>query len=161
MSPSSTDDWERLGEQLTRRRVELAPRYGNRTVFAAERGIDYRLAYDIEEARRTNFRRTTLAGIAVAYAVTLDSVYATLKNGSLEPVPPPPPPPLAWEDGGEGEPQGDAAWSLFPDDAVKRHVWRTPGMSERDRAELIKLIDRTRAEVRGGGEGPRRQERAS
>lgn len=85
MSPSATPAmWQRLGELLVRRRVELDPRYQNRTVFTAERGLDYRLAYDIEEARRTNFRKTTLAGIAVAYAVTLDSLYNALQGGELE-----------------------------------------------------------------------------
>ena len=87
MSPSATPaKWQRLGELLVRRRVELDPRYQNRTVFTAERGLDYRLAFDIEEAKRTNFRKGTLAGIAVAYGVTLDSLYAALDGGQLEPT---------------------------------------------------------------------------
>src|SRR6185437_16171420 len=88
MSPS-TGHWSKLGELLTLRRVELDPRYQNRTVFCEERGLDYRLAYDIEEARRVNFRKTTLAGVAAAYAVTLDSLLAVLegKAAGLEPAP--------------------------------------------------------------------------
>ena len=46
--------------------------------------------YDIEEHRRPNFRTTTLAGIAAAYAVTFDSLFAVLRDpgASLEPLPP-------------------------------------------------------------------------
>lgn len=85
-SSPSPADWKRLGEQLTRRRVELDSRYSNRTAFSAERGIDYRLAYDIEEARRSNFRPATLMAVAVAYAVTTESVHAALRGGDLDPV---------------------------------------------------------------------------
>lgn len=84
----SAADWERLGELLTRRRVDLDPRFQNRTVFAEERGLNYRLAYDIEEAKRSNFRPATLAAIASAYAVTAESVSAVLRgDGELEPLP--------------------------------------------------------------------------
>jgi transcriptional regulator with XRE-family HTH domain len=54
----------------------------------------------------------------------------------------PPPAPARWDD----EPQGDAAWALFPRDRTKRWLWRTPNLSEDERAELIALIDRKRAE---------------
>lgn len=87
MSPrTDAAAWKRLGELLIRRRIELDPAYQNRTAFCTERGIDYRLAYDIEEARRTNFRKGTLAGIAAAYGVTLDSLYAALGGGELAPA---------------------------------------------------------------------------
>jgi hypothetical protein len=90
MSPdASLTGWKRLGELLTLRRVELDLRYQNRTTFSTERGLDYRLVYDIEEHRRPNFRTTTLAGIAAAYAVTFDSLLAVLRDpsASLEPLP--------------------------------------------------------------------------
>lgn len=88
MSPrTDAAAWKRLGELLIRRRIELDPAYQNRTTFCTERGIDYRLAYDIEEARRTNFRKGTLAGIAAAYGVTLDSLYAALTGGELAAAP--------------------------------------------------------------------------
>lgn len=93
MSPSpSASGWKRLGEQLIRRRVELDPRYSNRTLFCAERALDYRLVYDIEVARRRNFRKTTLGAIAAAYAVTLDSLNGVVRADAeyLEPVPHPP-----------------------------------------------------------------------
>ena len=59
--------WVRLGEALERARVELDTRYRNRTLFAQERGIDYRLAYDVEMGARDNYRRPTRRAIEVAY----------------------------------------------------------------------------------------------
>ena len=53
----------------------------------------------------------------------------------------------------DGEPQDDAAAKLFPDDETKRHVWRTPGLSEDERAAIIAQIDRGRA----GSAPPERQ----
>lgn len=114
--------WKRLGEQLTLRRAEIDPRYANRTLFAAERDIDYRLAYDIEEGRRSNYRTTTLAGIATAYAVTLDSMRAVLSaDGRLEGTrqPPAPPagttvPPLSFP--GASDADHEAAARVFPGD---------------------------------------------
>jgi hypothetical protein len=47
--------------------VELDTRYRNRTLFAQERGIDYRLAYDVEMGARDNYRRPTRRAIEVAY----------------------------------------------------------------------------------------------
>src|SRR5207253_3737222 len=61
--------WKRLGEMLERRRVELDTRYRNLTLFAAERGIDYRLAWDAEHGARSNYRRPTLRAIEVAYGL--------------------------------------------------------------------------------------------
>ena len=41
---------KRLGRLLTQARVELDPRYRNRALFARERGINYRVAQDAENA---------------------------------------------------------------------------------------------------------------
>jgi hypothetical protein len=125
MSPSSSPaNWKRLGEQLTRRRVELDPRFSNRGVFAAERAIDYRLAYDVEEARRVNFRPATLAHIAAAYAVTPESITGALAGGSLEPLGPrlsavPTPAPLH----APGDMAGEAI-TLLLEDYPSREWWQ-------------------------------------
>lgn len=79
--------WQQLGDALIRRRVSWQPRYRNRRTFCGERGIDYRLVFDIEHAKRTNFGRATILDIARAYAVTPESIDATLAGGALEPVP--------------------------------------------------------------------------
>jgi hypothetical protein len=130
--------WDRLGQLLTRRRVDLDPRYKNRTIFSTERGIDYRLAYDIEEGRRRNFRSSTLGGIAAAYAVTLDSVYAVLDDsGQLEPVPGGPP--------GQARvvapsSRDDRAVALFPHDPAKQQAWRTLADPSMDTDEKLGRI---------------------
>jgi hypothetical protein len=90
MSTSTGDAplaWQRLGDALIRRRIDWHPRYRNRRTFCGERDIDYRLVFDIEHAKRTNFGRATILDIARAYAVTPESIDATLAGGVLEPVP--------------------------------------------------------------------------
>src|SRR5256885_203365 len=59
--------WTELGHMLEHRRVEISPRYRNLTLFCAEREIDYRLAWDLEHARRDNYRRPTLMAAEAAY----------------------------------------------------------------------------------------------
>lgn len=148
MSPNPSD-WQRLGEQLTHRRVELDPRYQNRTTFCTERGLDYRLAYDIEEAKRTNFRSSTLVAIAAAYAVTPESISGVLRGGDLQrvaraaPDPPDPTPSRA-----PTEKPKDLAEYLYRGDEVKQLMVRASrGQSDRKRltpsqadAELLDLL---------------------
>ena len=77
---------KRLGELLTLRRVELDPRYRNRSLFAKEREINLRLAQDIENAARDNFDAPTRAFIALKYGWTADSVDRVLAGGDPVPV---------------------------------------------------------------------------
>lgn len=87
MRPGDGLAWGELGNALMQRRIELSPRYKNRRVFSEERQIGYRLVYDIEENRRTNFGRATILDIARAYAVSGDSLDRVLgRTGSLQPV---------------------------------------------------------------------------
>lgn len=79
--------WQQLGDALIRRRVGWQPRYRNRRTFCEAREIDYRLVFDIERHKRANFGRATILDIARAYAVTPESIDATLAGGALEPVP--------------------------------------------------------------------------
>ena len=69
--PSDHDEgrWRAIGEQLTHRRVELDIRYKNLTLFTEEQGIDYRLAWDIENGRRGNYRTATLTALDIAYGL--------------------------------------------------------------------------------------------
>ena len=85
--PVQADDgaWKRLGEMLEARRVQLDPRYKTLKTFAEEREIDYRLAWDIEHAARTNYRRPTLIGIDAAYGWEAGSIQKVLEGG--RPVP--------------------------------------------------------------------------
>ena len=70
-----------------RRRIELDPRYSNRHLFAAERGIGYRTVSDIERSRRDNYEDTTIMAVEVAYHVAPGSVERALAGGDLEPLP--------------------------------------------------------------------------
>lgn len=82
---ASKADWARVGAMLENRRAELDPRYRNMKIFERERGIDYRLAWDIEHARRDTYRRVTLTAIEVAYGWQPGSIHRVLEGG--DPVP--------------------------------------------------------------------------
>jgi hypothetical protein len=72
--------WERLGQMLFQRRTQLDARYSNRSKFATERGVDYRVVYDIEKARRTNFGDAVLGAIERAYELPAGAIRAALKG---------------------------------------------------------------------------------
>ena len=79
--------WRKLGGLLKLRRQIMDPRWANRRVFARERGINYKLASDIETAYRTDFELDTIVQkIAPAYAVTYQSIGYALGGGRLEPL---------------------------------------------------------------------------
>lgn len=84
ISPGGGPAWGRLGDALIQRRIDL--HYRTRRAFCDARQIDYRVAFDIEKARRVNFGRATLLDIARAYAVTPESMERTLRGGALEPA---------------------------------------------------------------------------
>ena len=85
MSASAdTAGWKRVGELLEQRRVEIDTRYANLRLFAEERGIDYRLAWDLEHGARANYRRPTLTAAEVSYAWRPGSTRLVLAGG--EPV---------------------------------------------------------------------------
>jgi hypothetical protein len=73
---------QRLGRLLTQARVELDPRYRNRALFARERGINYRLAQDAENAAtEVGGDYATRVAISLAYGWTPDSFDAVLAGG--------------------------------------------------------------------------------
>ena len=73
--------WARLGRLLEQRRVLMRPSWRNLSAFARDRDIDYRLAWDVENARRTNFRRSTRAAIESAYGWAPGSIDVVLEGG--------------------------------------------------------------------------------
>lgn len=88
IGPGEDLAWRELGGALMERRIELSPRYKNRRLFSEDRQIGYRLVYDLEENRRTNFARSTMLDIARAYHVTAASIERKLhQQGELEPAP--------------------------------------------------------------------------
>lgn len=72
------DQWKRLGELLQEQRVRLDRRYRNRTLFSAERQINYRLAQDLETGARHDYKLATLADAEMAYGLKPGSVAAVL-----------------------------------------------------------------------------------
>jgi len=84
MKSGTGDRWERLGALLIQRRTQLSPRFHNRGAFCEAAGLNYRIVYDIEEARRTNFGRSALAAIEAAYRLTPGAIGRFLAGGELE-----------------------------------------------------------------------------
>ena len=145
MPPADRTARERLGRLLAERRAQISPRYANRRAFAADREMNWRTLYDIEAARRDNFRPETMRAFEAAYMLAPGSLGRTLAGGELEPLPPASPAPEAAPVSYDDEPQGDAAWALFPHDRTKRLIWRVPA-SEDERAAMIEALDRKRRE---------------
>ena len=159
------DAWRRLGKALEARRGQLGYGFRQRGEFLADRGGEKppsaKMIARLERGERATYPDATITRLETLYDLAPGSFEAFLAGGGLEPARPPRPEPrAAFDDDDDGEPAGDEAWILFPQDQRKRHIWRTPGMSHSERVELIALIDRKWAEVRGGGEGPRREAKA-
>jgi hypothetical protein len=78
--------WERLGEMLRRRRIEMNTGYRNRQKFCRERGADYRIVSAIENAERGNFEPDTIAGAEVWYDLAPGAIGRALAGDELEPA---------------------------------------------------------------------------
>ena len=76
--------WQLLGTRLKQRRAVLDPRWRNRRAFAEDNGVDYRLVYDIEEARRANFGVPALTALEVSYRLAPGSFRAFVAGGDLD-----------------------------------------------------------------------------
>lgn len=87
MITAPPEAWRRLGRLLIERRVQLDPDYRSRTTFAERVRLDYRVLFDIEKAKRTNFKDETLAAIEVAYRIASGSIRQALEDPSLSEFP--------------------------------------------------------------------------
>src|SRR5690348_12136332 len=74
-----------LGALLRMRRAALG--YRHLPAFVAARGINTRMAGDIEHGRRDTYTLPTLKDVAAAYEVTYDSMTAVVWSGAGELVP--------------------------------------------------------------------------
>lgn len=81
--------WEELGKKLERRRVERDPRYKDRAVFARDTGVNDRMLGDLERARRTVYRDTSLHAVEIAYRLKEDAIrrFVSGKADQLEALP--------------------------------------------------------------------------
>jgi hypothetical protein len=113
-------DWVRAGIYLQEQRVRLNPAYRNRSLFSRERGINYRLSQDIENAVRDNFDRPTITHIELAYG---------LEPGAVEKM-------LAGERPQQLPPYVAAHW----DNPVVRQMWNLPGIPADARMTLIRTV---------------------
>lgn len=79
------EDWERLGEQLIARRVALG--YLTRAGFVAAKELPHsRTVSDLENAKRDNYERATLAHIEQCYEWTTGSIRRVLAGGEPTPI---------------------------------------------------------------------------
>ena len=126
--------WKRLGKLLVQRRIELSPKYRDRTTFAADTSLNWRLLHDIERAKRTNFSSESLAAIEVAYRLEPGAVDTALAGGELKPAP---------------DPQG----SQYP----SAHSHSLTGLTAEERAEAEVFIAAVRKAVSQRESLPRAQ----
>ncbi|MGH9198312.1 MAG: hypothetical protein ACRD1T_21585, partial [Acidimicrobiia bacterium] len=92
--PTSPDAWKRLGEALSTRRPQLNPKHRNRQAFTKDKGLEYRVVYDIEKGARTNFRPETIAGLEAAYGLPAGSFARFREDPTLTEFSAPGTPPL-------------------------------------------------------------------
>lgn len=83
--------WQRLGDLLVTRRVQIDPRYTSRRTFVAETHSGrqdswYRMITSVENGSRDNYSRETLAAIEIAYQLQPGSLNRALTGGELEPL---------------------------------------------------------------------------
>lgn len=75
--------WKRLAELLKQRRGQIE---SNASRFAEKTGLHSRIIYDIEHAKRTNFRAPKLAEIEAAYQWQAGSIQRVLEGGDPTPL---------------------------------------------------------------------------
>lgn len=73
--------WQRLAALLSDRRTRLDPQYKSRLKFAADTGLNERLIADLENARRSSYRSTTLGAVETAYRWAPGSIDRVLEGG--------------------------------------------------------------------------------
>lgn len=122
------DAWTRLGILLERQRVMLDTRYSNLSLFAEERGLNWRMAWDAEKGRRTNFKPATRLALDIAYGWEPGSVDAVLAGGDPVPAALPAPPPAA-------EPREVTV--LRQALSAPERVIMDSDLSDQDKAELV------------------------
>jgi hypothetical protein len=91
MTTAGGKRWQRLGELLIARRIELGGKV--RTRFAEENGLGHdRTLSDLEKARRTVYEDATIAEVERIYRWAPGSIRAVLAGREPTPLQAPPPP---------------------------------------------------------------------
>jgi hypothetical protein len=85
VSANDAESWRRLGELLTRRRIELG--YRSRPSFVAARGLSHgRIVSDLETGARSNYDLAPLMEYEIAYHWQPGSIGAVLAGGEPRPA---------------------------------------------------------------------------
>jgi len=157
MSGLSADPaaWAALGGLLQDRRGELDPRYVNRRVFADAQGVNYRVIWDIEHGRRSNFGRSMLTAIEVAYGLARGSIAAYLAGGELEALPGTPPASPGAYRGNVTELLPAVVRDYWDDQVIGSYVRKLWALdvSEAQRLTLIEDLAAIRDKYRSNGPG--------
>ena len=83
MDIHSSDEWERLGNELRKRRGQLGYGSRERKRFASETGLHYRLVQRIETGEREGYPPETIAQVEAAYRLERDAIGAYFTTGRL------------------------------------------------------------------------------
>lgn len=95
--------WQRLAELLVQQRGRID---ANAARFAKTTGLNYRLVYDIEHARRTNYRPATLSEVEAAYRLQEGTIAAFLAGETDD---------LQGERPGGGDPSSESPAGAAPE----------------------------------------------
>lgn len=140
--------WQRLAAMLIQRRTAIDPRFHSRGAFCKATGLKYRLVYDIEEAKRTNFGSGALASIEAAYQLEPGTIRDFLAGEEVSGLTPwlaaVPDAPAA-----EDATVHDIMLRVFTD-PLERRVWESTKLTEDERLAVIDDLRATKARVLGG-----------
>jgi transcriptional regulator with XRE-family HTH domain len=131
-------DWQRLGNYVLARRVELG--YKRRGDFAQAIGVSARVVSDLENGRRGNFDPVTIAALEDVLGWETGSATRVAAGGdpSLRAQPTP-----AEQSGGRE----------LPDEI--QMIYASTSMTPRQKLEAIRLVLELRAQAAAGSAGPR------
>lgn len=152
--------WKRLGEVLEARRGELGYGFRQREKFLEDRGgppPSVKTLARLERGERASYPESTIARVESLYGYAPGSFRSVLEGGAPELLPvrsgPPvlPGNPFASIVDPALEPEGDAAWVMFPahtrEDRTLRWIWRLP-FSEEERTQMVEDWRRRRREAK-------------
>ena len=120
--------WESLAEHILNRRIQLG--YYKRPAFAEASGISLRTLSDLENARRENYDRNTVAAIEHTLRWAPGSINAILEGGEPTDATADPTPPSA-------APTARAASA--GDEALIR-VMRSPDLTDTQKAAIVRTL---------------------
>lgn len=114
-------DWERLGNLVIARRIELG--YRRREDFGRDAGLSERVLGDIESGRRESYHARTLLALQAALRWKQGSVDAILAGGEAT-----------------ERPDGETAHIVGATDEIVVRVMSDPRISDEDKKKIVRLL---------------------